>query len=113
MRSLGLVQRGDQRIEIGRLDVIRTKLLDVILHSFLAASHSQQLAVERHIPVPVQTEFLKRGVECRPVTVTLGISQGSIDIEQQCFDHLCPRMKRLFNCLAAGRIVILPCMRNL
>ena len=82
--GLAAVQIGDEGIEVRRTAPVRAPPLQVVAHALLAAGDGEELAVEIHIPMPVQAGLGEGGIEGRPVTVTLGIGQGSIDIEQEC-----------------------------
>jgi hypothetical protein len=81
--GLGLVQLGHQLVEVVRLPIVRSKVVDIVLHPLLAAGDGEQLAVEGDVPVPVEAGIGKGLIEGGTVTVALGVGKGAVHVEEQ------------------------------
>ena len=79
--GLGFVELGHQLVEIIRLSIVRSKVVDIVFHPLLAAGNREQFAVEGDIPMPVEAGILEGLVECGAVSVTFGIGKGAVDVE--------------------------------
>ncbi|MPN44101.1 hypothetical protein SDC9_191662 [bioreactor metagenome] len=88
MRRLGGMQPLDQRIEIGAGGDVGIVALCIVPHALLAAGDGEQLAVPGFIPVPVDSEFGKGGVEGGAMAVALSFGKRAIDIEDQGLDSM-------------------------
>ena len=75
------MELGHQIVEIFRLSIVRSKVVDVVFHPLLAAGNGKQFAVEGDIPMPVKAGILESLVECGAVSVTFGIGKGAVDVE--------------------------------
>ena len=81
MTCLCLVQRSNQTVEIRRLDVIRTEVINIVSNALFATGNGKQLAVKFHIPVPVEAKCLKCLVKSGTMAITFGVSERSINVE--------------------------------
>ena len=86
MTRLGGVQTFYQRVKIGGFSIIQAVALHIMMHAFLATGHRQQLAVQADIPLPVKSRLGESPIEGQPVSVTLGIGQCPVNIENQCLE---------------------------
>jgi hypothetical protein len=57
-------------------------VVDIVLHPLLAAGDGKQFAVERDVPVPVETGVGKGLVEGGPVAIALGVGKRAVHVEE-------------------------------
>ena len=87
MGVLAHMKRGDVRVgKLGRRDAAH---VGVAAHPLLAAGDAVELAVEVDVPRPVEARFDEGGVE-RGAVALLRLGQGSVDVENERFDHIVP-----------------------
>ena len=80
--GLRLVKLGDQFVEVGGFPIVRPIMVDIVFHPLLAAGDGEQLAVQRDIPVPVETGVPEGLVEGGAMTVALGVGKRAVDVEK-------------------------------
>src|SRR5688500_15304701 len=86
MPRFNLVQTRDPVTQFASVQFPGNARFHKMKDTLFTPRNCQQLAVEVNIPLPVEAEFFKCGVESGAMTITLRVSQRAIHIKQYCAD---------------------------